>query len=118
MTLSIQERRQLAAVERALSRDPVLSAVADLFPQPPVRTHRSNDSGYHRWRRPGMLLAAVLIGVTGTVTGAALVVPVLLAVGLVALVGGVLAFVGTTIHRGTHPRRAVPALAIQTREGG
>jgi hypothetical protein len=65
-----------------------------------------------------MLLAIVSIGIAGTVTGAVLLVPALLAAGLVALLGGPLAFAGTAIRRGTRTRGPVPALAIQTREGG
>lgn len=117
MSLSCYERRELAAVERALSRDPVLRAVADLFPQPPARPQPRADRVYHRWQ-PALLLGAVLAGIAGTVVGAALIVPALLAVGLVALVSAMLTFAATAIRRGTQVRRRPePALTAPTREG-
>lgn len=117
MSLSCHERRQLAAVERALSRDPVLSAVAGLFAQPPAGPRAPTTKTYRRWE-PGLLIGIVLLGVATTVVGAALVVPALQVVGLTALAGGALAFAGTAIRRGTRARDATPALASQTRERG
>ena len=107
MTLSEREQAQLAAVDRVLSRDPVLRALADLFVEPPKRL--TVPAARTRHGRDRLLvtmvccLAVVLLGVGATLLGVHLAMPVLVGLGLGTMIGASLVFAVVAICRGAEP---------------
>lgn len=99
MSLSPDEKRQLAALERVMSNDAVLAAIAELFTEPtsaqvfgksrhPGRPVPPGHHGIARWS----VLAAVL-GVTCSVTGMVLGLVALAAIGIGTTVGAAVSVV-------------------------
>ncbi|HEX3650536.1 MAG TPA: hypothetical protein VHV49_19085 [Pseudonocardiaceae bacterium] len=115
MSLSEREQRQLAAADRALSGDPVLRALCELFPGPAAR----GEFRAVRWTAHRLLLVMVwsvvimAVGLATTIVAAALADPPVV-VGPAVMVTAAVAFVVSAIRRGVrmpHLRRvaALPA---------
>ncbi|HKN98642.1 MAG TPA: hypothetical protein VJX10_16100 [Pseudonocardiaceae bacterium] len=101
MSLSEYEQCQLAAVDRALSGDPVLRAVCDLFPRPPIR----GELRAVRWSAHRLLLVmlwslvAMAAGLVATILAAALARSAVV-VGPAVMLTAAAAFLVAAIRRG------------------
>jgi Protein of unknown function (DUF3040) len=111
MSLSDKENRQLAAVDRVLSGDPVLCTIADLFPRPAAPIPVSRLPSRRSMRRLLLVmlwsLAAVAVGLATTILAVTLVWPVEL-VGPLVMVAAAAAFVVAAIRRGRRVVRSQP----------
>lgn len=104
MCLSEYEQNQLAAADRALSGDPVLRAVCDLFPRPPVRG-AARDLRVVRWSAHRLLLVmlwslvAMAAGLATTIVAVALAESAVV-VGPAVMLTAAVAFLVAAIRRG------------------
>jgi hypothetical protein len=112
MSFSDKENRQLAAVDRVLSGDPVLRAIADLFPRPAAAIPVSRLLSRQSMRRLLLVmvwsLAAIAVGLATTILAVTVVRPVVL-VGPLVMVAAAAAFVVAAIRRG---RRVVESQPV------
>lgn len=103
MSLSEYELCQLAAVDRTLSGDPVLRAVCDLFPRPPIRSGAGEFRV--RWSAHRLLmvmlwsLVAMAAGLITTILAVALARSVVV-VGPAVMLAAAAAFLMAAIRRG------------------
>lgn len=118
MIVLATEERALAELEKDLSREPALAAVAQLFPWPPPSTS-AGPAPAHRRPRPWVLVVASLLaalGVAGAVVAGVWAPPVVVVAGAVVAICGSSALAvelfGTDglRRRGSEPA-AAPAVA-------
>ncbi|HEX5115570.1 MAG TPA: hypothetical protein VFW65_10280 [Pseudonocardiaceae bacterium] len=111
MSLSDKENRQLAAVDRVLSGDPVLRAVADLFPRPALPFLAGRPVVRRSTRRLLLImvwsLAAVAVGLATTILAVTLARPMEL-VGPSVMLAAAVAFVVAAIRRGARVVESQP----------
>lgn len=111
MSLTDHEQSQLVATDRALSGDPVLRAVAELFPFPPSAARAIR--AVTRWSAHRLLLvmvwslAAVAVGLVITILTTALASPAV-AAGLAVMIAAATAFAVAAIRRGAVVSESLP----------